>query len=511
MPVDSYAVRGLEKSFSGVRVLHGVDFEISPGRVHGLFGHNGAGKSTLLRIMAGACGYDSGELILNGRAVVLNSPRDALSSQIACVYQELRLISQLSVTQNVFLGRELSVHGIRMEREMRAHTARLLEEHDLPILPDALVRDLSHPQRQMIEIIINLDRNARYLFLDEPTTALEVRRAEELLAGVRRIAVEKQIGVAVVTHKVSEILDHCDDATVLTGGVVVYRASTPRIDKNEVVDAIVGKKLEEARIPHTPFSASAESNPRLVVKNLRTKGLRGVNLKVYPGEILGLYGLVGSGRSRFCRTLYGMEKITAGDVLFDGVSCHASSPSDAIKRGVAYLTEERKKDGFIPQMSVLKNVVLPMLSRFRRFFLLDDREADTYARSVLSRFGTQGQLSGPIQSLSGGNQQKALFGRIIAQNAELVLLDEPTKGVDIGAKQDIYEVIRGMARDGKCVVVVSTEEEELLQIADRIAVFNNGACPEETLQAGNLTVEQLRMRALSDGGARPGSSPEIWK
>ncbi|MDR1885530.1 MAG: ATP-binding cassette domain-containing protein, partial [Synergistaceae bacterium] len=244
-------------------------------------------------------------------------------------------------------------------------------------------------------------------------------------------------------------------------------------------------------------SPSEGSSPKLVVKKLRTKGLKNVSLEAYPGEILGLYGLVGSGRSRFCRTLYGMEEIAGGDVLLDGASYLAKSPSEAIKNGVAYLTEERKRDGFIPQMSVLKNVALPILGRFRRFGFVNEREAENYARGILSRFNTKGQLSGPIQSLSGGNQQKALFGRIIAQNADLILLDEPTKGVDIGAKQDIYEVIRGMVRDGKCVIVVSTEEEELLQIADRIIVFNNGTCSNETLKAKNLTVEMLRMRALN--------------
>ncbi|MDR2136784.1 MAG: sugar ABC transporter ATP-binding protein [Synergistaceae bacterium] len=491
--------KGIKKSFSGVEVLHGVDFEIRPGRLHGLFGHNGAGKSTLLKIMAGAYEYDSGKLILDGRAVALKSPRDALSCRIACVYQELRLISQLTVTQNVFLGREMSVHGIRMESAMRSHTAKLLEEYDIHVPPDALLKDLSHPQRQMIEIVINLDRNAKYIFLDEPTTALEVRRAEELLANVKRIVTEKQIGVAVVTHKVSEVLSHCDDVTVLTGGAAVYRASAPQIKEDEVINSIVGKKSEAAPARHTrPRGRAPELAPRLLVKNLCTKGLKSVDLEAYPGEILGLYGLVGSGRSRFCRVLYGLEEVRGGEILFDGASYRVSSPSEAIKRGVAYLTEERKRDGFIPQMSVLKNVALPVLARFKKFLLVDERESENYAQNILSRFDTQGQLTGPIQSLSGGNQQKALFGRIIAQNARLILLDEPTKGVDIGAKQDIYDVVRGMAGEGKCVLVVSTEEEELLQIADRIVVFNNGSCAAESLRAKDMSAELLRMRALNE-------------
>jgi ribose transport system ATP-binding protein len=499
MSAVSYAAKGIKKSFLGVEVLHGVDFEIQPGRIHGLFGHNGAGKSTLLKIMAGAYEYDSGELILDRRAVVLKSPRDAFSHKISCVYQELRLISQLTVTQNVFLGREMSLRGVKMESAMRSHTAKLLEEYDIKALPDALVKDLSHPQRQMIEIVINLDRNARYIFLDEPTTALEVRRAEELLANVRRIVTEKQIGVVVVTHKVSEVLSNCDDVTVLTGGRVAYRASTPHVKQDEVIHSIVGEKTEAAPTRHSPSRgrATGELAPRLLVKKLRSKALKSVDLEAYPGEILGLYGLVGSGRSRFCRTLYGLEEVRGGEILLNGVSYRASSPSEAIKRGVAYLTEERKRDGFIPQMSVLKNVVLPILTRFKKLFFVDEKGAESCAQNLLLRFDTQGQLAGPIQSLSGGNQQKALFGRIIAQNAQLILLDEPTKGVDIGAKQDIYDVVRGMAGEGKCVLVVSTEEEELLQLADRIVVFNNGRCAAESLRAKDMSVELLRMKALS--------------
>ena len=227
--------------------------------------------------------------------------------------------------------------------------------------------------------------------------------------------------------------------------------------------------------------------------------MKSVDLEAYPGEILGLYGLVGSGRSRFCRTLYGLEEVRGGVILLDGVSYRTSSPSEAIKRGVSYLTEERKRDGFIPQMSVLKNVVLPVLARFKKFLFVDEKRAESYAQNILLRFNTQGQLSRPIQSLSGGNQQKVLFGRIIAQNARLILLDEPTKGVDIGAKQDIYDVIRGMAGEGKCVLLVSTEEEELLQLTDRIVVFNNGRCAAESFRTKDMSVELLRMKALSEG------------
>lgn len=496
-PALSFRAQEIVKSFSGVTVLHGVDFEIRPGRIHGLFGHNGAGKSTLLKVMAGVHDFNSGGLFLGDRAVRLHSPRDALSQGIACVYQELRLIPHLTVAQNIFLGREPSVFGLKREKEMRARTEDLLAEYGLSINADEYVRDLSHPHKQMIEIIASLDRNARFLFLDEPTTALEGRRAEELLRAVKRIATEKEVGFAIVTHKIDEVLGLCDEVTVLTGGRVVHHVEGRDIDKKNIVHAIIGKETDGAdftRSPRKSHSASADLTG-LRVRGLRTRGLKGIDLEARSGEVLGLYGLVGSGRTRFCRTLYGLEKIVDGEILLDGKPYVVSGPMQAMRQGVAYLTEERKRDGFIPQMSVVRNIVLPVLNRFKRLLFLNGRKAESFALEILGRFRTQGNLTGPMQALSGGNQQKALFGRIIAQDAALILLDEPTKGVDIGAKAEIYEVINSLSASGKCVIVVSSEEEELLQIADRIAVFKNGSCTEEALPAEDFTVEKLRLAA----------------
>lgn len=489
----AYRASRITKSFAGVGVLHGVDFVVRPGTIHGLFGHNGAGKSTLLKILAGAQPQDDGALSIAGRAITLASPRDALEQGIACVYQELRLISNLTVAENLFLGRELRRNGLKDGNGMAAYTQSLLDGYGLRTAASARVGALSHPEKQMVEVIANLDRKARFLFLDEPTTALDGGQAASLLAAIRRIALERQIGVVLVSHKLDEVLGVCDEATVLSGGRVILHAEREKLKKETIVDAIVGDAHHAgpARLSRAP----ADGKTFLEVRGLVGRRLSGVTLAAKTGEVLGVYGLVGSGRTRFLRSLFGTEPVTGGEILIDGKRYEPRSARDALAAGIALLTEERKRDGFIPLMSAYENVVLSTLKRYRMNGLIDHAAAARSARHTLARIGTRGRLDAPIKSLSGGNQQKVLFGRIIEQDARLILLDEPTKGVDIGAKQDIYEIIRSLADEGRCVVVVSSEEEELLEIADRVTVFHHGRCEYAPVPVSDVTLAALRQAA----------------
>jgi ribose transport system ATP-binding protein len=493
-----YCARDIKVAFAGVPVLRGVDFDVVPGEIHGLFGHNGAGKSTLLKILAGVNRQDSGELLIGDEAVSLSSPRDALHQGIACVYQELRLIQGMSIWQNLFLGRELKKGRLLDEAAMKSHTRRVLDEYRLKVDPLSLVRDLSHPDKQMLEVVANLDRDARFLFLDEPTTALEGAQAEALLRSVQRIAREKQIGVVLVSHKLDEVLGVCDEATVMCGGKVIYHASS-NIAKQDIIDAIVGDAAPsvnaDERLPTVSVDKTAA--PYLEVRNLATSRLRDISLQAWPGEIVGIYGLAGAGRTRFCRTLFGLEDVAGGEIRLAGRPYGVRNPAHAIRQGVGYLTEERKKDGIVPLMSSLSNATLPILRRFRKRALVDHAAAANSARQSLVEMNTRGDLRGPIKSLSGGNQQKVLLARVIGQDSKLVLLDEPTKGVDIGAKADIYAIIRRMAAEGRCVVVVSSEEEELIEIADRVLVFHQGSCGGASVPAEALNVAGLRKAAWS--------------
>ncbi len=491
--MSSYKATGITKSFAGVGVLHGIDFEVKPGTIHGLFGHNGAGKSTLLKILAGAQPQDNGELIVDGETVSLHSPREALAKGIGCVYQELRLIPNLTVSENLFLGREVTLHGLKQTAAMNTYSKTLLSSYGLHVDVTRTVKGLSHPEKQLLEVIANLEGKARYLFLDEPTTALDGNQSAELLAHVRRIALERNIGVVLVSHKLDEVLTVCDEATVLSGGRLVYHATGADVGKQAIVDAIVG----DAHGKHVASrrEVRAAGDALLKVKGLAGTRLKGVDVEARRGEVLGLYGLVGSGRTRFLRTLYGMEPAASGLVEIAGKRYLPSSPKRAIESGIAFLTEERKHDGFIPLMTSFQNVVLSTLTRYRSKGLVDLNQARASARKTLASIGTRGQLDAPTKSLSGGNQQKVLLGRIIEQNAELILLDEPTKGVDIGAKSDIYDIIRRLADEGRCIVVVSSEEEELVEICDRIAIFQHGYCTAKPRPVEEWTLGKLREAA----------------
>jgi ABC-type sugar transport system ATPase subunit len=497
----SYRAIGIKKGFAGVQVLHGVDFEVRPGTVHALLGHNGAGKSTLLKILAGAQSQDSGVLQVAGEDVTFSSPRDALHKGIACVYQELRLIPNLTVTENLFLGRELSKRRFKEGFSMLAYARKLLAEYHMRIDPVDPVSALSHPEKQMVEVIASLDRKARFLFLDEPTTALDGNQAREMLNSVKRIAVSRQIGVVLVSHKLDEVMSICDEVTVLSGGVVVLHEKGDHVSKEAIVASIVG----HAHHPHAK-NAQAGRQPGsgeafLEVNALSGARLTSVTLNANKGEILGIYGLVGSGRSRFLRTLYGSEPMTNGEIRIGGKLYQPVGPREAMARQIAILTEERKHDGFIPLMSALRNVVLPTLHRYRTAGLVNWRVASNSSRQTLARIRTRGELENPVKALSGGNQQKVLFGRIIEQDARLILLDEPTKGVDIGAKSDIYDIVFELADQGRCMVVVSSEEEELLEIADRIVVFRHGACDGHSIPASQLTIADLRREAWTAAAA----------
>ncbi|MCZ3378152.1 sugar ABC transporter ATP-binding protein [Rhizobium sp. AG207R] len=488
-----YKATGITKAFAGVGVLHGIDFEVRPGTIHGLFGHNGAGKSTLLKILAGAQPQDNGQLSVDGEAISLTSPREALGKGIGCVYQELRLIPNLTVAENLFLGREIRLHGVRQIAAMDNYTKKLLESYGLSIDVTRKVGGLSHPEKQLIEVIANLEGKVRYLFLDEPTTALDGKQSADMLAHVRRIALERNIGVVLVSHKLDEVLTVCDEATVLSSGRVVHHSSGADASKQAIVDAIVGDAHGHRSEAHREVRTTGDVF--LKVSGLAGQRLKGADIIARKGEVLGLYGLVGSGRTRFLRTLYGLEGVTSGTVELGGRSYRPSNAKTAIESGIAFLTEERKVDGFIPLMSSYQNVVLSTLRNYRKGGFVDLAAAKASAQKTLSSIGTRGRLDNPTKSLSGGNQQKVLLGRIIEQNADLILLDEPTKGVDIGAKSDIYDIIQRLADEGRCIIVVSSEEEELMEVCDTITIFQHGYCTTESKPVAEWSLAKLREAA----------------
>jgi ABC-type sugar transport system ATPase subunit len=506
MSVPGLVASGVSKWYGATRALSDVNLTIRPGRVVALVGHNGAGKSTLLRSFAGVETPDEGEVRVDGNAVKWLSPADANAWGIACVYQELSLINELTVAQNLFLGAEKLTGPLLDRRAMRAEANALCAEYGILARADDPISRLPVAQRQMLEVARAIHRNAGYILLDEPTTALEQQQIDELLALVRRLA-SGGIGVLLIDHKLDEVYAVADDIVGLANGQVVLSGEARDIPRRQVIEAIVGTRseslLEAGGGPSSAESDAPRSSTRqstaatFQVRGLAGNGLACVDLDAFPGEILGVYGLVGSGRSRFLRIIYGAEQGIEGVMTLKGKPYAPASPIDAIARGVAFLSEERKADGLIPQMTSINNMLMPVLDRRQWAGILNWTALRKMAGEVLSQIPVRGDVEKPISSLSGGNQQKVLFGRAMLQSPTLLLLDEPTKGVDIGAKAEIYEIIRQFAAQGGSVIAVSTEEEELLEIADRIVVFRNGMCDGQAVAPGAQSIAELRLAAWS--------------
>jgi ribose transport system ATP-binding protein len=520
----------VSKRYGQTLALDDVTLALVPGQVHAVVGHNGAGKSTLLRLLAGAERPDAGGLEIGGRPVSFGAPTDAFAAGVAAVYQELSLIDELSVAQSVFLGRE-RVRGGRLDKAgMAATTRALCLEYGLDVEPGVKVRELSVGQRQMVEIVAALHRDARYLLLDEPTSALESDRIDHLLATIRKLARDQGLAILLVDHKLDEVFAVADRITALASGRVVLAGEAATISRAEVVHAIVGESHSVAdlavvaaptdpadraeppsdrgaRSSIPPSAAAAAGTPVLAVDRLATERLRGVTLAAHAGRVLGVYGLVGSGRSRFLRAVVGLERPVAGTMALDGRPYRPRDPLAAIRRRVAYLSEERKADGFVPLMTPGANATLPVLDRFARLGVLNQRRRAATALEALGRVRVRGRLDGPIADLSGGNQQKTLFARALLENPRLLLLDQPTKGVDIGAKAEIHRIVRDLAASGEvAVVVVSDEEEEILGLADEVVVFRAGRCDGTTYLSDALDVRTLRELAWS-GADVPAAAP----
>jgi ABC-type sugar transport system ATPase subunit len=499
-------VHGVSKSYGATKALSDVSIEIRPGRVVALIGHNGAGKSTLLRILSGAELPDKGTISVEGNVTHFESPGDASAAGIACVYQELSLVNELTVAENLFLGTEKLAGPFLDRRAMNRMADEICAEYRIPAAATDTVGQLSVAQRQLLEVARAIHRDAKYLLLDEPTTALERQQVDVLLHTITRLTAERGIGVLLIDHKLEEVFAVADHIVGLSNGRIVLDGDAHTVAHEEVVEAIVGagsgakpevgaSPRRSARRPAEPGHDSRFGEVVLDVRGLRGNGLGGIDLQVRAGEILGIYGLVGSGRSRFLRTLYGVEPAPAGTMLLRGKPFVPRSPGHSIEQGIAFLSEERKFDGLIPQMTPVENIILPVLGRYLRLRLLQWRALRQAADDVFSSIPVRGDLGEPVSSLSGGNQQKTLFARAMLQSPSLLLLDEPTKGVDIGAKAEIYDIIRDLAGHGRSVLVVSSEEEELLAIADRVVVFRNGCCDGQALPVADLTVADLRRNA----------------
>lgn len=465
--------RGISKAYPGVRALDGVDLVLWAGRVHALVGENGAGKSTLVGILGGVHLPDEGEILLHGQLVTFDSPNAALAAGIAVVYQELSLLPHLTVAENILLGHEPNRHGIISTRPLRARAAELLTSLGMEQLSvDTLVRQLSIAQRQVVEVAKALAHDVQILVMDEPSAVLagaELERLFELLDSLRN----RGVSIVYISHRLSE-LDRIGDAvTVLRDGQRVLSAPAQGLTRAQLVESMVGRPVDET-------FGERESKPgdiALEVDGLLLPGTEpdGLSLHVRRGEIVGVAGLMGSGRSRLARALIGLEPTAGGDIRVAGQRLHGRGPREAARAGLVLVPEDRKQLGLMLDFTLRANVSLPVLGRVSRVGVLQRRLEQRLALRTIDALGIR--TSGPDQTtrhLSGGNQQKTVIGKWLATEPSVLVLDEPLRGVDVGAKTEIYSLIQQLAEEGAAILLISSELPEILGLSDRILVMHEG-------------------------------------
>ncbi len=497
-------MRDISKHFTGVQALAGVDFDVEAGEVHALVGHNGAGKSTLIKILTGAYGRDGGTIEVEGRPVSFANPGAAQAAGIGTIYQEVNLIPYLTAPENIFMGREPRGSFGRVDwRKMRRLAGELLDGFGVACDLDAPVLRLGVATQQMVALARTVSLESKLVVMDEPTSSLDDAEVRVLFSVIRRLR-ERGVGLIYVSHRMDENFALADRITVLRGGKLVRTLRTDQTDPIEIIALMLGRNVEDVRASGvTAFSESKVDVERarvLEVEHLsRGKMPNDIGLTVHRGEIVGLAGLLGSGRTELARTIFGADGATGGTVKLNGRVIRAQSPHDAVKAGMGLVSEDRKIDGIVPALSVADNILLAALPLFARAGILDKRRQRTIVDEMIKRLDIRTPSpTTPVRNLSGGNQQKVLLARWLCRRPALLILDEPTRGVDVGAKLEIQRLIDELARtDGMGILMISSELEEVIEGSDRVAVMKDGRKLGEFAR-GEATEDRV-MKAISEG------------
>jgi ribose transport system ATP-binding protein len=492
-------LRGIEKSFGAVRVLRGVDLAAAAGEVHALVGGNGAGKSTLMKILEGVHRQDAGDVLLDGDPVQFRSPRDARAAGVSMIFQEFSLVPSLTVAQNVFLQHEPRNGGVWIDdREARRRTREIFADMGVDVDPRRRGDTQPTAYRQLCEIAKALALDARVLIMDEPTASLTRAETASLFQIVARLK-ERGLAIVYISHRLDEIFQIADRVTVLRDGQVVESAAIGETSLEAVIAAMVGREIEGEM--QWQDRGAVERDPLLEVRGMRTADrLSGVDFTVAAGEVVGLAGLMGSGRTEILRAIFGVDRLTAGEILLRGRSLSTRRPSDAVREGIVLVPEDRRQQGLVLDHSIARNLLLPSLGRLASLLgFVDDGEGRRIVDEMRERLAISGgSRSAPVRLLSGGNQQKVVLGKWLATDPAVLLLDEPTAGVDIGTKTEILHMIRALADQGKAIVLVSSETPELLAAADRILIVRDGAVVRSVDRrdvAGEAALEELLQEA----------------
>ena len=493
-------MRDISKNFTGVRALSHVDFTLRKGEIHALMGENGAGKSTLIKVLTGVHEFESGTIHMagNSNAIINHSPQEAQANGISTVYQEVNLCPNLTVAENLFIGREPRKMGMIDWKQMNERSGKLLESLDIHVPPTQMLDECSIAIQQMIAIARAVDMKCQVLILDEPTSSLDDDEVEKLFVLMRRLR-DEGVGIIFVTHFLEQVYAVCDRITVLRNGELVGEYETKDLPRVMLVAKMMGKDFDDLADIKGDHAELKEFIPVIEAEGLSHKGtIKPFDMTINKGEVVGFTGLLGSGRSELVRAIYGADKADSGKLKVNGKEVKIHAPIDAMKLGMAYLPEDRKAEGIIADLSVRENIIIALQAKRGMFHPLSKKEmedaADKYIKLLQIKTASR---ETPIKSLSGGNQQKVILGRWLLTNPDYLILDEPTRGIDIGTKTEIQKLVLDLADQGMAVTFISSEVEEMLRTCSRMAVLRDGQ------KVGELEEDELSqsgvMKAIAGG------------
>lgn len=491
-------MEGIEKTFPGVKALSGVNLVLESGELHALIGENGAGKSTLMKILAGVYRKDAGEIFVNGSKIDLLDPDISLKLGISIIYQEFNLFSDLTVAENIFIRREPKNKSLKFVidyKEQKKRTQEVLDALNLKIKPDQKVSDLSVAEQQMVEIAKALSMKSQILVMDEPTAALTESEITELFKVIKNLKASG-VGIIYISHRLEELNEICDRVTILRDGKYIKTVNYKDVTMNGLISSMVGRSLDNKFPKKINLKIDTSKVLLKVNKIQRGKKLDVENLSLYKGEILGIYGLMGSGRTELARAIFGADRVDKFDVSIFGKEMKVKSPFDAIKYGLGYLTEDRKKDGLALELSVEYNINLPSLDKVTSHGVINEKKTnentEKYINDLKIKTPSVHQVA---KNLSGGNQQKIVIGKWLCKESKIIIFDEPTRGIDVGAKFEVYELMIKLAQQGIGVIMISSELPEVIGISDRVIIMREGKLSGE-LKGCDLTEEKILSYAI---------------
>lgn len=498
------AMRHITKTFPGVKALSDVNFTLRAGEIHALMGENGAGKSTLIKVLTGVEEMEAGEIYMDGidHPITCRSPKDAQAMGISTVYQEINLCPNLSVAENIFIGREPKKFGRIDWKSMNRKAGEILSNLNIHIDVSKPLSNYSVAIQQMVAIARAVDISSKVLILDEPTSSLDEQEVEKLFTVMRKLK-ETGIGIIFVTHFLEQVYEISDRITVLRNGCLVGEYETDKLPGVELVELMIGKEIDDLAKLSKEENDDNNSKKEIIVE-ARELGHTGTinpfNLKIHKGEVIGLSGLLGSGRSELARAVYGADKPDQGELYFKGKKLQVNTPLDAMKAGMAYLPENRKEEGIIEDLSVRENIIIALQARQGIFKMISRKEQEEFADRIIDLLQIKASSKDiPIKQLSGGNQQKVILGRWLLTNPDFLILDEPTRGIDVGTKTEIQKLVLKFAEEGKTILFISSEIDEMLRVCNKIAVLRDRRMVSE-LKGDELSQSSI-MKAIAGGEA----------